>query len=319
FGFTGHLKDNNIRPDKGDGANYSTLFREYDAIIGRWWSADPLRAKYAGMSPYNYSSNNPIIRYDPLGSTDYKVGTEDNHETTTINDGNNDIEIYVSKNQLMQQEQLWKNEDKLNYERNLDKLSLSNGFTTFEKYGALQYSLYSGVTFLPGLEITYYSPGNKRYSDYAIEKQSPFYPIIKGNEELLESLDKFSSWLETTSNHNKFLKENVISNVRSASKIMMGIQYTTDLGKIYSSYYYKEGGFGYYFQRTSAGVLGSFTLGKIGGSVFGTAASITSAPLGPWAPAYVATSAIVGASAGVEFGKEMGYGTVDYLYKNWWK
>ena len=40
------LKHNHI---SGEGNAYYTLFREYDPTLGRWWSADPMRAKYAVM------------------------------------------------------------------------------------------------------------------------------------------------------------------------------------------------------------------------------------------------------------------------------
>ena len=43
-GYTSHLKDHDVRPEKHKRANYSTLSREYDPLIGRWCSADPKRS-----------------------------------------------------------------------------------------------------------------------------------------------------------------------------------------------------------------------------------------------------------------------------------
>ena len=41
--------------------------RFYDPMVGRWHSIDPLAEKYAGISPYAYVANNPIIYNDPDG------------------------------------------------------------------------------------------------------------------------------------------------------------------------------------------------------------------------------------------------------------
>jgi RHS repeat-associated protein len=41
--------------------------RYYDARISIWYGVDPLAEKYAGISPYAYVANNPIIYIDPDG------------------------------------------------------------------------------------------------------------------------------------------------------------------------------------------------------------------------------------------------------------
>ena len=41
--------------------------RYYIPWLARWTAVDPLEAKYAGMSPYNYGFNNPVIYNDPSG------------------------------------------------------------------------------------------------------------------------------------------------------------------------------------------------------------------------------------------------------------
>ncbi|WP_118973122.1 RHS repeat-associated core domain-containing protein [Taibaiella koreensis] len=41
--------------------------RYYIPWLCRWSAVDPLESKYAGMSPYNYSFNNPVMFNDPSG------------------------------------------------------------------------------------------------------------------------------------------------------------------------------------------------------------------------------------------------------------
>jgi RHS repeat-associated protein len=63
----------------GDGNAYSYDARMYDPRLGKWLSLDPLATKYAGISPYNFSFNNPIIFNDPDGKDGrLKVFTDQN-------------------------------------------------------------------------------------------------------------------------------------------------------------------------------------------------------------------------------------------------
>ena len=57
-------KDNQI---KGKGNSLDFGARIYDSRLGRWLALDPLQAKYPGLSPYNFVSNNPIYSVDPDG------------------------------------------------------------------------------------------------------------------------------------------------------------------------------------------------------------------------------------------------------------
>ncbi|MCB0747940.1 MAG: RHS repeat-associated core domain-containing protein, partial [Ignavibacteriae bacterium] len=52
--------------DTESGNNYFGA-RYYGSDEGRWLSVDPLASKYPGISPYVYTLNNPINKFDPDG------------------------------------------------------------------------------------------------------------------------------------------------------------------------------------------------------------------------------------------------------------
>ena len=51
-----------------EGGNYSTFYRRYDATLGRFLGVDPLAGKYANLSPYQFSFNDPVNYQDPSGA-----------------------------------------------------------------------------------------------------------------------------------------------------------------------------------------------------------------------------------------------------------
>ncbi len=53
--------------DEGE-LNYSnTFYRKYDAQIGRFTGVDMLAEKFAGINPYQFGANNPVMFNDPMG------------------------------------------------------------------------------------------------------------------------------------------------------------------------------------------------------------------------------------------------------------
>ena len=67
YGYQGSEKDRELNTN-----TYTTLFREVDTRINRWWSNDPKSAVSPWLSPYVSMSNNPIMLVDPLGDKEYK-------------------------------------------------------------------------------------------------------------------------------------------------------------------------------------------------------------------------------------------------------
>lgn len=65
YGFNGMEKDDEVCGCQG-GA-YNTMFRHYDARIGRWNSIDPKFSLARFESPYSFSNNMPVFGSDPDG------------------------------------------------------------------------------------------------------------------------------------------------------------------------------------------------------------------------------------------------------------
>ncbi len=72
YGFGGHEKDDEV---KGDGNEYATEFRQYDPRLGRWMVTDPLASKGAGISPYAFCFNSPLLFIDPDGAWPWPIWT----------------------------------------------------------------------------------------------------------------------------------------------------------------------------------------------------------------------------------------------------
>lgn len=67
FGFNGQEKVNEI---SGVGNHLAFDARGYDSRLGRWWSVDPLAAKYPNQSPYGFVGGNPILNRE-IDGRDY--------------------------------------------------------------------------------------------------------------------------------------------------------------------------------------------------------------------------------------------------------
>lgn len=59
--------------------------RQYDPILGRWMSVDPIAEKYISFTPFNYNFNNPLSFVDPngMGPDDPLTHTVSRGETLT--------------------------------------------------------------------------------------------------------------------------------------------------------------------------------------------------------------------------------------------
>ena len=65
YGFNGMEKDDEVK--NSEGSHYTTLYRQYDSRIGRWFSVDPKANVLPWQSPYCSMDNNPILKTDTDG------------------------------------------------------------------------------------------------------------------------------------------------------------------------------------------------------------------------------------------------------------
>ncbi len=77
FGFNGQEKVDEI---SGNGNHNTAKFWEYDTRLGRRWNPDPIVKPFESI--YACLSDNPILRVDPNGDSDYKVDRDGNIKLT---------------------------------------------------------------------------------------------------------------------------------------------------------------------------------------------------------------------------------------------
>ena len=65
--------------------------RMYDAGLGRWFSIDPLAEKYAGLSGYEFSGNNPLLFVDRNGGFFTHYVDKDYNVLLQTDDGSDDV------------------------------------------------------------------------------------------------------------------------------------------------------------------------------------------------------------------------------------
>ena len=83
YGYNGKEKDDEI---KGEANSLDFGARIYDPRVGRWMSTDPLERKYAAVSSYVFSLDNPVKYVDPDG-TWIPSADQDNNILVTKEEG----------------------------------------------------------------------------------------------------------------------------------------------------------------------------------------------------------------------------------------
>ncbi len=79
FGFNGMEADDEM---KGDGNSYDFEARMLDPRLGRWFSIDNQTKKHAGINPYHFVYNSPLMFMDPNGEDGIITVDPINHTVT---------------------------------------------------------------------------------------------------------------------------------------------------------------------------------------------------------------------------------------------
>ena len=82
--YQNHYKFNGKELDNETGMYYYGA-RYYEPRLSVWMSVDPLMDKYAGISPYAYCVNNPIILVDPKGRDWFETTNDDGSKSVKWN------------------------------------------------------------------------------------------------------------------------------------------------------------------------------------------------------------------------------------------
>lgn len=202
-----------------------------------WLSVDPLAYRLPNYSSYAFVRNNPIIRIDPDGRTDYKI----NGETQTINDGHDDVSMNVTQKEFNKLQKKF-NKEGASYERYMNRLSVQNGYTTSGTYEDQE-----GTNNL-GIAITKHKQGSDSYSDWSLNNTIS-EKITKGNDifgALLDASTKGGSVAGVISKQEGY----------QLSAFKLGVAIQKDKQK-----------FGYQTQVATGQVIGGITGGIVGAEI----------------------------------------------------
>ena len=301
--------------------------RYYEPRISLWMSTDPLWEKKMQFSPYNFVSNNPLNRIDPIGLTDYNV----DGEIRTINDGHDNLRITVGEGEFAKLQKAFAKSGN-SYERLMNNLSVKNGFTTFGQYVDKDAS--NGYGFL----ITAHRPGGASYSEWSIQNRSTlssYFNVLDGVSGTIGAGVEQLKNVNVGSNGKLYFRQNSggIFNgnqyvttvsakikysafIKGASRVGGAITIASSGYDIYQGYVQDGGHYGYNAQVQTAGAIGGFAGGIAGaksgaalgawvGSMFGGFGAIPGGIIGGF----------IGGAAGAYFGDTYGEKGAQQLLK----
>lgn len=132
YGFNGKENDNEV---KGEGNQQDYGMRIYDPRLGKFFSVDPLRKDYPGLTPYQFASNTPIQAVD-LDGKEAKVS----FETAVVSKDRSWIEV---KSAVSIKVQIINLSGVANSDLDLQNLALNLGTDLQDKLGGKQTTIWS--------------------------------------------------------------------------------------------------------------------------------------------------------------------------------
>jgi RHS repeat-associated protein len=181
FSFNGMEKTDEIN---GEGNEYTTEFRQYDARLGRWLSLDPLFRNFPWQSPYAAFDNNPIIIKDPLGLAGEKSTGDDNKKHDKENKRYDNLKNKLAKKYKDDQGKYLSELARIGSRKRYGSASVGASGLRGESGGSP--SSTTGSTFQDGYDnqksLSYNRPTKMR-------KSGPYHVYGKEGEQVGESVD----------------------------------------------------------------------------------------------------------------------------------
>lgn len=291
--------------------------------IARWKSLDPVMAQFPDKSPYNFLSNNPINRIDPLGSTDFDIGE---NNTQTIDDGY-DLRVDATQEQFDNLQNTF-NSSRSDYNSMIGNITRANGFVatnyTSESIDVIKYS--PGVSYFDilkdpnssgiGDEINdIYDAWSEPIDEFGsvvdgiatgMSKDKGYYNIGKGKKYYPDKFSVPSNKIGSTAHSVSEFGKKIGNYMKWAGRAKL----VADIVNVYTD----DNSTSTIKLEKSVGLFSSFAGGWVGTEAGATAGATFGLLFPPFGPVvFGVAGGIIGGIGGSELGEATGSAVIKYL------